>query len=121
MATVQGGFGTLRMEVEELDVTSSLPQSDKKWTYTDQQGHPHYWRDGYPTLVDEPVGEPYFDEDLDEEYQPTRLVCAICREPIKPGTRYMLGREYMPGRRHYFLNDEPISEERFNELRAARG
>ncbi len=120
MATITGDFGTLVIETEMIDVTSALPQPSKTWTYTDRQGHVHYWRDGYPTLEREPDGEPYYDEDLGEEYQPTKLVCAICREPIVPGTFVDTSHRYIPGRTQATLNGQPITEERARQIIGSR-
>lgn len=112
----QTPFGELRVEVEQVEVTSSGPRPDKDWRYTDQKGHEHYWRNGYPTIV-EVVDRTYWCPDCEDEHQDTHLECPICHEHISPG---MLGpsmwREFVPGRRSYWLNGEPVSEERANEI-----
>jgi len=47
----------------------------------------------------------------------SHLECPLCGETINPG---MVDpppyREVIPGRRSYYLNDEPITEERAREL-----
>lgn len=125
MATMTGPTGELSFEVDMIDVTSALPQADRSWRFTDATGHEHYWQDGYPTLVDVPVGEPYWDDDLETFEQDTKLVCAICGEEIHPGMTVDTFRRMVPGRRTYTFNGEPITKERFEQIaeewRAARG
>jgi len=114
--TITGDFGTLRAEVEMIDVSSALPRPDKKWTYTDRQGHRHHWDDGYPTLV-VVTEESYWCEDCHDEHTDSHYECPLCGEEIRPGlVGPSLYREYTPGMTSYYLNDEPISEDRYREL-----
>lgn len=114
------------METEVVEVTSYSPRPDEAWRYTDQRGHEHYWRDGYPTLreIVESV-ETYWCADCHDEHTDTRshLECPLCGEEIIPGK---VGpspfREFAPGRTSYRLNGAPISEERYRQIiEAARG
>jgi hypothetical protein len=121
MATITGEFGELHIEVERVEITSALPRANKNWRYTDQAGHEHYWRNGYPTLV-EIVDDGYWCDDCEDEHGETHLECPLCGESIVPGTHgggtFL---EFMPGRRFITLSGEPISEERANEIiQAAR-
>ena len=115
MSMIAGDFGELRIETEMIDVTSSLPKPDPNWTYTDQHGHQHRYEDGYPTLM-RVVDETYVDE-FGDEVEDWHFECPQCGEHITPG---MVGpsmfREFAPGRTAYYLNDEPITEERFREI-----
>jgi hypothetical protein len=115
-STVTGEFGVLRVERDMIDVTSGLPRPDEAWRYTDRQGHGHYWRDGYPTLRTV-LGGPYWCEDCHDEHQDSHLECPLCSETVQPG---MVGpspfREFIPGLTSYYLNDEPITEERAREI-----
>jgi hypothetical protein len=116
MSTITGEFGELRIDVEQIDVTSCGRRVDETWRYTDQAGHEHYWRDGYPTLV-EIVDERYWCDDCEDEHTETHLECPLCGESIVPGTRSAgTYREFRPGRKSITLNGEPISEERANEI-----
>lgn len=114
-SAITGDFGELRWETEMIDVTSGLPKPDPNWTFTDLQGHEHRYDDGYPTLV-RVVESTTVDED-GEEWDEWHFACRACGQHIEPGTtgpsRF---REYAPGRTQAFLNGEPISKERFEEL-----
>ena len=119
MSEITGAFGTLRAETDRIDVTSSLPRPDPKWTYTDQQGHEHYREgNGYPTLV-VVLEEPYWCPDCHDEHQWSHYECPLCGETIEPGllppSPY---REYIPGMTHYYLNDEEISPDEYQRLLA---
>ena len=114
--TTSGPWGELTIEVEQIDVTSNLPTRDEKWTYTDQQGHEHYWRDGYPTLT-WVIDETWYDEDLDEDVSDGHYECTVCGETVVPGLRGPdTFRRFVPGRRSYRLNDEPITEEQAKQI-----
>lgn len=66
-------------------VYSDLPAADERWTFVDQEGHGHFWKDkGYPTLtwVVEPCTMGHDDCDGEGHYE-----CSICGEEIRPGTR----------------------------------
>jgi len=117
--TTQGDFGDLTAETEAIEVTSGLPQADKSWRHTDQQGHEHYWRDGYPTLVWVVDGQEWV-EDLGEFVDYGHLACPLCDETIVPGTYIDTFRRFAPGRTTYKLNGEPITKERYEEILAAR-
>lgn len=49
-ATLRVGRWTVDVQQEWIDVTSSFPSPDPRWTYTDQAGHEHHYSNGYPTL-----------------------------------------------------------------------
>ena len=102
--------GTLRVEREVIEVTSNAPRTDEAWTYTDERGHEHYWRDGYPTLqwVTE---DTYWCSDCDDEHDDGgHWECRECGETVEPGMRPpSMYREFMPGPTSYFLNDEPVT------------
>lgn len=124
MATsTQGNFSDLRIEVEQVEVTSNLPQPDKNWRYTDQQGHEHYYSveghvhsSRYPTLR-EVVDRSYWCGDCEDEHEDTHLECKVCGETIVPGMVEPSGfREFAPGRRQAYLNGVPISGERAEEI-----
>lgn len=113
-------FGELTVDTAMIDVTSNLPRPDKSWRYTDQQGHEHYWRDGWPTLT-RVVDETYWCGECNDEHHDTHLECRVCHETIEPGTTGPSGfREFIPGRTTYLLNGEPISKERAEEIMAQR-
>jgi hypothetical protein len=109
---ISGSFGELRIETDQIEVTSNPPKPDKNWRYTDQQGHEHYWQDGYPTLVTI-VDKTYWCGECRDEHEEMHLECPICHEHITPGMVGPSGfREFVPGRTSYWLNGKPISEER---------
>lgn len=98
-------------EREAIDVTTSGPQPNKAWRYTDRAGHKHYWQDGYPTLR-EVKGEPYWCDDCRDDHVDTFLRCRLCNEVITPGMTSSLWRERIGGPVQWFLDGELISEAR---------
>jgi DNA-directed RNA polymerase subunit RPC12/RpoP len=120
MTSVGAKYGTpmgeLRIEREMIDVTSASPYADEDWTYTDQQGHPHRYDHGYPTLT-WIIDRTYWCEDCGDEHTEGHYECPLCGERIEPGLKGPdMSRRYMPGRTSYYLDDEEISPERFAEL-----
>lgn len=116
--TFTGDFGELHMEREMIDVTSNGPRPDPNWAYTDEQGHEHRYvkGQGWPTLVTV-VDDVYWCEDCNDEHEDTHLACTICGEEISPGMLPpSLYRKFIPGRTSAWLNGEPISKERYEEL-----
>lgn len=96
---------TLRVETDMVEITSGLPRPDQSWTYTDRQGHEHFWRDGWPTLrwVED---EPTADDDGDGHWE-----CAACGEQIEPGIAPAGAvREFVPGLTSACIDGEPVSE-----------
>lgn len=115
---VTGEFGELRFKTEMVDVTSNLPKPDKNWRFTDTQGHEHAWSSDafYPTLR-LVVDQTYWCLDCNDKHDEDHFECVVCGEVVKPGmlppSRWT---EYEPGRRQAFLNGEPISDERAQEI-----
>jgi len=112
-----------RIEVvtDMIDVTSSLPRPDEKWTYTDRAGHEHHWSDdAWPTLR-QVIDDVYWvlDDDGYEEYKEEEFhwECVQCGEHIEPGMRGpSMFKEYMPGHTSYFLDGEEITHEQAEVL-----
>lgn len=117
--TADDGLGDLQFECEPIEITSNLPEPDKGWRFTDTNGHEHYWRDGYVTLVlvDD---ERYWCEDCGEDHVESHWECPLCGEHIEPRTVVYPYRRWMPGLRSWTLNGEPISEERAQQIIEAR-
>jgi hypothetical protein len=78
-------------------VSSSLPEANPNWRYTDRQGHEHapevYTDSGgvervrdWPTLA-VVVEEVYWCEECSDEHERTHRACRICGEQIEPGSR----------------------------------
>jgi hypothetical protein len=113
--------GVLSMHVDMVEIPSLGPRPDKSWTYTDEQGHEHFY-DGYPvpypTLV--MVAEPsYYCADCRGEHHDDHLECRICGEVISPGlTGGGQFLERVPGRRSFFFDGEEITQDEFAELLA---
>lgn len=115
-----GGGGELRIETDQIEVTSNLPKPDRSWRYIDAQGHEHYWRDGWPTLVTV-VEDTYWCADCNDEHDDTHFECPQCGEWISPGmVEGGMFREFMPGRTSYYLDGQPITKEQAEEIIAAR-
>lgn len=105
----------LRVEIEQVDITSGLPTADRQWRYLDAAGHEHYWQaeyPRYPTLVEVKLGDPHWCDACGDLEQDMQLVCKDCHEVIEPdmipGDSF---RRFIPGLRRYFLNDVEIGEE----------
>jgi hypothetical protein len=97
---------TLRLEVEEVEVNTGLPQRDPNWTFTDEAGHEHHaaaFTHGvvYPTL------EWIVDVEGDDEWPEIgHYVCKQgCGEAIEPG---MIGpspfRQFIAGETRAYLS-----------------
>lgn len=121
---ITGDFGELVIETEQIEVTTNLPRQDQNWRFTDAAGHEHRWVAGsepdmpYPTLK-RVVDSTYWCDGCREEHDEAHLECRLCGEAIEPG---MVGpepfRKFIPGRRSAYLNGQPISGERAEELLA---
>lgn len=107
----------LRVETMIIDVTSNAPRRDPDWRYIDKEGHLHALvAKEWPTLT-WVVDRTYWCDSCNDEHQEGHYECNICGETIEPGMRPSPGHaEHIEGRREYFLNDEPISEEDAKEL-----
>ncbi len=98
---------------EAIPVTSLSPVRDEQWKYTDNQGHKHYWDDGYPTLKRSNEEEYYCYEcaDTHEDYS---LVCVFCDEEITPGTKPPPNySRFVTGMVRYLVDGEDVSEEEY--------
>jgi hypothetical protein len=111
----------LTTHCEQIEVTSLSPRPDPAWRFVDASGHEHAYLDrGYPTLkwvVDE-EGYVIVEDGYPDEYPPTgHYECGECGEEIKPG---MMGpspfREFIPGMRSYFLDNEAITEDEYRTI-----
>jgi hypothetical protein len=109
MTTLHGPHGVLRIEREEIEVTSNMPRPDRAWTFADAQGHAHHWRDGWPTLTWVVDDEAWCD-DCNDTHQEGHWECVLCGEPITPGmTSASPYREFLPGLATCTLNGYPIA------------
>lgn len=117
----------LEIRQDWIDVTTALPQSDPKWTFTDAAGHPHAYGGQdlqYPTLVIK-SGEPYWCEDCEDEHVDEWYECALCGEKIRPGTHVDTSPKQIPGLRSATIDGEPATEQQVEAFiatsQAARG
>lgn len=109
------------MESEPIEITSiGGVEADKNWQYTDKQGHTHFYSEGenLPTLRWK--SDLYGCDDCGDEHDDGYWECPNCGEEIKPGTRPVPpGRKFIYGPVSYYLNNEEIGREEFDELRKA--
>jgi hypothetical protein len=117
---------TLRVETDLIPISTNMPQRDPHWKFTDEVGHEHRavktpgdldvveW----PSLQYVPGPEIYCSRcnDIHEDYEVSRWVCRDCMEPIQPGTFIDSTVRHISGMKSYYLNGEPITEEKFHEL-----
>lgn len=119
MVAIRTSQGVLSAVSTPIEVTSLSPEPDPNWHYTDREGHEHRYDNGYPTLVSV-ADETYWCGDCNDEHADSHLECPLCHETIRPGTRGPSAfRQFIQGPVEYYLDDEPISPERYEELRAA--
>lgn len=98
-----GWPGQLKIEVERIDISSSSPKPDERWSFVDASGHFHaYWsrEERWPTLRTRIEPVPCDHEDHDEDCEGANIThwhCLICDEEIEP--RMIPGPHYgsMPG------------------------
>lgn len=79
---------SLTFSRDAILIETILSQPDPDWTFTDDQGHDHYMRDGkYPTLHTEHLGDYWCDGCMEhhEDYGPWR--CVVCGQEVTPGKR----------------------------------
>jgi hypothetical protein len=86
-----GWPGQLKIEVERIDVSSSGPKVDERWSFVDAAGHFHAYyeaRTPWPTLRKRIEAIPCDCEDHDEDCNGASIThwhCLICDEEIEPG------------------------------------
>lgn len=108
---------TLRIEQEVIDVSTSLPEHDPDWQYTDAQGHKHSMVKGKYPMLRWVVFKTYFCSDCNDEHEKGEYRCKLCNEVITPGSRNPSPHpKLVLGLRAYYLNDEPITQERYKEI-----
>jgi hypothetical protein len=106
-----------------IDVTM-MSRPDEGWSYTDAAGHEHYWTFGgkrghyspttksaLPTLRRVVTGTGYYPDG--ESYQIAHYECRQCGERVEPRKRSDDCRQYIPGLRTFYINDEEVSPEAF--------
>ena len=121
--------GTLRAETEQIYApTMGRPtKPDKTWRYTDKKGHKHYYVEdvtGAFTSDDDSHYltlrrhiEKYYCHDCHDEHTDSWLQCPRCKEIISPGRVELPYSPYIAGMTHYYLDDEEITKERYEQLR----
>lgn len=110
------GESTFRVEQDYEEYRTLAPERDPDWCATDSNGHEHYMQDGkYPTLEWVVTGT-YWCEMHNEDHKEGEWRCRECGEHVSPGMRPPgPGSKRVPTMRHYFINDEPVSEETFRK------
>lgn len=124
MSTVTDNDGReFRMECDPIEVTSNH-RPDERWQHTDLAGHTHQWewpsgkrlysptqQATLPTLHWVKTGVRY-DED-GEEYEVGEYRCLQCQAVVEPRFTADRCRQYIPGLRRCYINDQPVSHEEF--------
>lgn len=110
----------MRVEQEQIEVSSYLPRPDPAWSFTDSHGHEHRWvaddrgqykRGQWHWELDPGEPEFYFDSDGEEYNGDGRHRCDLCGDEVKPGMRgSSMFAEYIPGMISYYLDDQPITK-----------
>lgn len=114
-----------RMECDPIEVTM-LHRPDTGWKFIDAAGHEHRWyvgdepadrydpmtRYGTPTLTWVKDGEEYWEGD-DEPHPVGHLECRICGEHVQPQYKADECRQYIPGLKRCYIDDQPVSYDEF--------
>ena len=110
--------GELRVTRDVQPFYSNLPELDPRWRFTDAAGHEHRGDNLRATTVEAIIGRDGCGDPgcCGETWDVTELRCDTCAEPIRPGTRIPTGVRYIVTGESYFLNDEPITKEQFEEI-----
>ncbi len=109
MVAVRWGTGRWEFSVEQdyIDVTCGIETLNPNWTFTDENGHDHYYDSGgYPTLdyiVDAQHWcdgyEGAFNHDPHMAVDESHYECLICGVHVKPGTYPPYYPQSIPGER----------------------
>jgi hypothetical protein len=115
------------VECEPFDVTSNW-RPDTSWLFRDAAGHEHrWWTNGAPATDYNPqlsydvptlrrvIDEQWIDEDGSER-EAAHLECVKCSEHVQPGHMSDPWRQFIPGLKRFYIDDEPVTED---EMRAA--
>ena len=112
-----------RVECDPIEVTM-LNRPDEGWSHTDSHGHEHFWtfrgkRGHYsptakaelPTLRRVVTGTGYYPDG--EPYDIAHYECRECGERVEPRSKTDDYRQFIPGPRRCYINDEPVTPEAF--------
>ena len=89
---------TFSFERDIIDMGEEVVR-DESWSFTDAQGHVHFWTSGtWKTVTAD-----------DYSWQE----CKLCGETVYPGVKYTGFRKYGAGQVHYYVNGQPVAPEDF--------
>lgn len=116
---------TIETHVEQIEVTSNLPERDPNWVHVDESGHEHRYGPNTtepPTLrwvVDEPGGVFVDPDGYPEEYPDEgHYECILCTEHVQPGMRGPSPfRRFINGHRTVIVNGEVLTPDEIETLR----
>lgn len=116
--------GIVTVEQEWIDVTP-MTEVDPDWIHIDSHGHAHRWMAGpdplvpllrtqrqtpvLPTLIRVPDDEGHWCEECEGDWQPSRYECRICGDVVAPASRAFVGRNYIPGIKHWSVEVQTTS------------
>lgn len=108
--------GIVTVEQEWIDATP-MAEVDPDWVHVDNHGHTHRWMAGPDPLV--PLLRPqrqtpvlpsltrvlddgdHWCEECDGDWQPSHYECRLCGDVVTPVSRAFIGRNYIPGIKHW--------------------
>lgn len=137
MSIVNTGQHTFTVKREPIEVTS-ISRPDPAWFVIDRKGHLHQWweerpfrpADTYspskryivPSVEAIFVGMEWIGDEFDgEEIAVYELRCRKCGEVIKPRYKADDSRQYVPGLRHLYVDDRPVTLEEFKRIAIEEG
>lgn len=125
MSHTQIGDHTFTITREPVEVTS-MSRPDTSWFMVDKKGHMHQWweekpfrpADSYspskrylvPSVRSVYVGLEWIG---DEEYPVYEQRCRKCGQTVRPGYRSDDYRQFVPGIRSLYIDDQPVTQEEF--------
>jgi hypothetical protein len=116
--------GIVTVEQEWIDATP-MTEVDPNWVHVDGHSHTHRWMAGpdplvpllrpqrqtpvLPTLIRVPDYEDHWCEECEGDWQPSHYECRICGDVVAPASRAFIGRNYIPGIKHWSVEVHPTS------------
>jgi hypothetical protein len=114
--------GIVTVEQLWIDATPMI-EVDPDWVHVDGHGHTHRWMAGPDPLVpllrpqrQTPVlptlirvlgdGDPW-DEEREDGWRASHHECRICGDVVTPASRAFIGRNYIPGVKHWSVEVQP--------------
>lgn len=111
----------LRVESDPIEITSLSGGPDTKARWTDDNGHTFWWIGPWLVNVKWVEIDRYWCPDCRDDHVDENPVCVICGELVKIPTRSGMFRDRIPGPVRYYVDDDEVTPEEFEEVARAQG